>query len=679
MLVLGWHGSPLSRESHEVRGFSFHDAAAAIFRDGVLVAAIEEERLNRIKHSSVFPTRAIRFCLQQVGARLRDVDIIVTDLSEEFFDFALLQEAVSDPRSSKQTARELLSSVFEEEFQEAIGPRLRFCKHHIAHLYGTWIPSGFSEALAVCIDGDGDGAAGLICHCEGERYRVLRTIPEALSLGKFYADQLPLLGYRRFDEYKVMGLAPYGNPRTYEALFQQMYRLTSAGRYEILSDLERLVLMKEAGLTAKMRRKGEPFEGVHKDFAAALQLSLERIVGHVLEHFQVTTGLRNLCLSGGVAHNCTMNGHVLRSKRFDHVYVQPAAHDAGNAVGAALAALYENGHRAAAGAMRHHVYLGSDIARNADLEAQLKSWAPLISHERIDQASRVAAEILAAGRVLGWVQGRSEFGPRALGNRSILADPRPAQNKQIINAMVKKREDYRPFAPSVLQDRVGEFFEVPSQDSDFPFMVMTLQVRPEKRSVLGAITHIDGSARVQSVSRRVNPLYHALIEEFDKLTGVPIVLNTSFNNNVEPIVDSVEDAIVTFLTTGIHALIIGDYLISKREGAQLAQATLDLSASVRPTHKLVRRVSSSGGESFAIESNYDEPAVSVSAELFQVLLRATPAATLRQTCHELGVAEPDTQGGLGPELLRLWALRALRLHPPSVKIAPQRGTATALG
>jgi len=271
MLILGWHGSPLLRESQDVRGFSFHDGAAAIVRDGQLVCAIEEERLNRVKHSSFFPARALRFCLREAGARITDVDAIVTDLAEDFFDFALLQEAVLDPRATRLGARALLARVFEQEFGCDVGARIRFCKHHIAHLFSAWFPSGFTEALAVCLDGDGDGSAGLIAHCRGNSFRILRNLPQELSLGNFYTGLLPLLGYQRFDEYKVMGLAPYGDPMRYAPVLRQMYQLQPEGRYSLVPELERLLILKDAGLTQQMRRKGEPFERAHQDFAAALQ------------------------------------------------------------------------------------------------------------------------------------------------------------------------------------------------------------------------------------------------------------------------------------------------------------------------------------------------------------------------------------------------------------------------
>jgi carbamoyltransferase len=554
MIVLGWHGNPVIREFQDSTSFSWHDAAAAIMADGKLIAAIEEERLNRVKHSNVFPARAIRFCLKEARIGLGEVDAIVTDCSEHICEMLTVRAMADEPRRAFQDGRDLIATAFEQEFDMDVREKLRFCKHHLAHLWGTWYASGFREALAVSLDGEGDAESGLVAHCNGKGLRFLRHLPEQLSLGHFYMARLSFMGYRRFDEYKVMGLAPYGDPRVFESLFRRMYELHPEGRFTILPEPQIMKIMLDAGLVAKFRRKGEPFTREHKDFAAALQATLERIAMHIIRHFQRHTGSRSLCLSGGVAHNCAMNGALLRSGLFDRVYVQPAAHDAGNAVGAALSVVREAEEPIDSNFMPH-VFLGTDIGSSDEVGRELRRWEPLIKIRRVTDPAETGAELLARGLVIGWVQGRSEFGPRALGNRSILADPRPLENKRIINAMVKKREDYRPFAPSVIEERLEDYFDVPNGTERVPFMTIVLPVREAARSHLAAVTHVDGSARVQSVSREHNPRYHALIEAFGRVTGFPIVLNTSFNNNAEPIVDSVDDAVAAFLTTGIQRIV----------------------------------------------------------------------------------------------------------------------------
>src|SRR5262249_1296171 len=283
---------------------------------------------------------------------------------------------------------------------------------------------------------------------------------------------------------------------------------------------------------------------------ASLQETLEDIAFHTIRYYRQVTGQKRLCLAGGVAHNCTLNGKLLYSGLFDDVFIQPAAHDAGCALGSAMHAYLQ-----AKGSLSRprldHVFWGSDAGADDEIESTLSRWTELVEFEKVDNVAERAAQLLAGGSVIGWVQGRSEFGPRALGNRSILADPRPAENKRVINAMVKKREGYRPFAPSVPEEDAADIF-VPPPMKTAPFMIFVVDVREHQRALLGAVTHVNGSARVQTVSRSTNARYHRLLAEFKALTGVPVLLNTSFNNNAEPIVDSVEDAVVCYLTTGLH-------------------------------------------------------------------------------------------------------------------------------
>jgi carbamoyltransferase len=664
VVILGWHGNPEVLESNDSSSLSYHDSAAVILRDGAVVAAIEEERLNRVKHSSFFPWRAIRFCLAEANVTLREVDAIVTDSAEDFCDFVVTRDAADDPLRPFANGRDVISATFDKVFGIDVSQKLRFCRHHIAHLYGAWYPSGFLDGLAVCLDGDGDGASGLIATCRDADFKILRYLPEAISLGHFYAQQLFFLGYQAFDEYKAMGLAPYGDPAVYKSLFQRMYGLLPEGRFAIAPWNDRVLLMTENGLMKRARRKGEAFRQEHRDFAAALQAALEQIVEHVVIHFKRVSGNRNLCLSGGVAHNCKLNGNLLRSGRFQQIYIQPAAHDAGNALGAALAVAHEAGQSIQRNILRH-LFFGSDIGSTTVIGDRLSAWAPLVSVRELSDAPQIAAELLAGGSVVAWVQGRSEFGPRALGNRSILADARPAENKRIINSMIKTREEYRPFAPAILEEKLGEYFEVPTGMTAAPFMVITLGVREHVQKILGAVTHVDGSARVQSVSRIENPRFHALIEAFGRLTGVPVVLNTSFNNHAEPIVDSIDDAVATFVTTGIHALIIGDWLVQKLPGSLLTDALLDLVPVVAPARKMTRRPSEDGSWRFQIESTASRysaaPPVAVSENLFRLLLD-DDNSSIRVRC-EARKYDAALLSRLGAEILQLWSARAVRLAP----------------
>jgi carbamoyltransferase len=676
MLVLGWHGGVKAREAEDFGvGYSSHDGAAVLLRDGRIVAAVEEERLNRVKHSNFFPARAIRYCLQEANVSLQDLDVIVTDCLQSVLDEFIIVETLNDPAEPVVDGLRWLAGTFAREFGCDVHAKLRCYRHHMAHLHGAFIPSNFREALVICLDGEGDGQSGLVARCGPDGVDVLRQLTAAQSLGDLYTKAISILGYRRFDEYKVMGLAPYGDPKVWAPVFGAMYELKPDGEYTIAPDDVKLASVIKAGMFDMVRRRGEPFTQQHMDFAAGLQHALETIALHVIRHFREATGLRNLCLSGGVAHNCTMNGKVLRSGMFERVFVQPAAHDAGNALGAALGVLRDAKVPIVPDPLPS-LYLGPHIGENDAIERRLRAWAPLIDFAKVDDAPAVAARFIADGQVIGWAQGRSEFGPRALGNRSILADPRPAENKNIVNAMVKKRESYRPFAPSVTEEHLRDYFELPEGPDGLPFMIMVVPVRPEQRAVLQAVTHVDGTARAHSVSARSNPRFHALIEAFGRITGVPVVLNTSFNNNAEPIVDSVDDAVACFLTTGIHRLVIGDFVVSKADLPPGDPALLQL-APVVPLHrKLVRRMTAPGKPRYQIESTansyFAEGAVVVSEDAFRLLLADEDLMPTLERCARLGIKDEEHLARLGSELFDLWQRRAIALRPAEPLLAPVR-------
>jgi carbamoyltransferase len=664
MLILGWHGRPQPLEEEDPVTATFHDASAVLLRDGVVVAAIEEERLSRQKHTRAFPARAIRFCLAQGHATLRDIDAIVTDTSQSLMDDLVDRDAAHRPHIPFLTGRDAIARAFEREFAVDVADRLQFCNHHVAHLCGVVYPSGFSNGMAITLDGSGDHASGLVATFKGREFQVLRHLPEVHSLGHFYQQQLFFLGYQQFDEYKAMGLAPYGDLSVYSAYFRRLYTLLPQGRFEILPVYNRWQVMREFGLTSVARRKGQPFTQAHKDFAAGLQATLERIADHLIRHFQRVTGATHLCISGGVGHNSTLNGKVLCSGLFEQVYVQPAAHDAGNALGAALSIAHKAGEPLRDNLLTH-VFLGTDVGESDKIGECLKAWGPLANAEKVRDPVEVGARLIADGSVIAWVQGRSEFGPRALGNRSILADPRPAQNKQIINAMIKKREEYRPFAPAVLEESLREYFEVPEGTRAVPFMVFVLPVKPQVRELLGAVTHVDGSARVQSVRREENPLFHSLIGAFGRLTGVPVVLNTSFNNNAEPIVDSVDDAVVTLLTTGLHALIVGDWLVSRRSDENLMNALPDFVPALAGGRGLTWRPSGTSTAGFHIEGpagHYPPPPLTpVSPEVFGLLLE-DDTDSIRVRCDRSGY-DSATLTRICKELFELWTRRLVSLAP----------------
>lgn len=667
MLVMGISGGPF--KTHEdgsalISRFAFHDGSAVLLDSGEVVAGIEGERLNRIKHSNKFPIEAIRFCLECYGAKLQDVDYLAYYSEEACVDRAL--EAWNEHRALQNhrfveyhDAKHLLQGLLSSEFDYDIPPeKLVFVSHHYAHALSAFLPSGFDESLILTLDAQGDNESGRVMIGKGSTLDLLASLPVSNSLGGFYVTIIRVMGFQQFDEYKAMGLAPYGDPARFRDVFKGFYDLLPDGEYalnwEEISKLSRAM---------KIRRPEEEFTREHMDVAAALQESLEEIVFHVLANYKESTGQRNLCFAGGIAHNCSLNGKILDSKMFDRVFVQPAAHDAGCAYGAALL-VHANKSEVKVPTF-DHLYWGSDIGdNNAVLEA-LTPWRDRISVLEVPDIFSRTAALIASGSVIGWVQGRSEFGPRALGNRSILADPRPAKNKEIINAMVKKREAFRPFAPSILEEYAEEFFEVDASNRDLAYMVFVVRVRPTKRGILGAVTHVDGTARIQTVSRRTNEKYWRLISAFNEITGIPVLLNTSFNNNAEPIVDSVEDAVVCFLTTKLNYLVVGNCLISKKSGPP---GYLDMIPSL-PRYAMICQTKKTDIKDQSVvvyecRNNFDSSLkIELSPEAFDILVRADGKATLAELTADLGNSRRLNANALNQELHDLWSRRVISLKP----------------
>lgn len=671
MLCLGFCGglNLVHENPFEIPRAFTHDGAAVLVRDGEVIAAIEEERLNRIKHSNKFPVSSIRFCLEEAGVRIQDIDSFAFYATEEYCDSLLARIFLSRPEMKTQLrAKTVMHHLLQQQFDCQIDPaRLTFVRHHIAHAVSAYALSGFDKSLVMAIDGYGDFLSGLVAIGEGDSLREIETFPQSKSLGVLYLDVIQFLGYGSFDEYKVMGLAPYGDPSVYRPNLRGLYELFPEGGYDLHLDRIQSALMGKI----KIRKKGEPFTQEHKDLAAGLQEALEEIALHVVTHRRHATGQRNLCLAGGVAHNCTMNGKILYSGLFDDVFVQPASHDAGCALGAALSMCQSQGKHAPRRQMEH-VYWGTDIGAKDEIAAELEKWDSLISFEHSPNVALDAAKLMADGYVLGWVQGKSEFGPRALGNRSILADPRPEENKGRINQMVKKREAYRPFAPSVLEEDAADYFELPSGNTSYPFMIFVVNVRKEKRELLGAITHVDGTARIQTVSRSGNPRYWELIRAFKDLTGVPVLLNTSFNNNVEPIVDSVEDSIVSFLTTGLDYLVVGDFIAAKRASSWKDRLPLDLSL---PEYVRVQQTRASTGAGKTairceLRTTFDSRVqVPISNSLCRLLMEITEPTPVQDLLHEHGIDSEHEQQAMVDELTNLWVQRLVHLAPTSGRAA----------
>jgi carbamoyltransferase len=639
-----------------------HDAAAVLIVDGQVVAAYEEERLNRIKHSGKLPVQAIGRCLEMGGIRLDEVDKIVFYCAEPQMKYESILHRNQYRNFSYTDPKAWLAEVLGRHFAVNVSrEQVMLENHHYCHAASAYYMSGYDQALVVTIDGASpEGYAGIVLSAEGDSMKLLGQITNENSLGSFYSLVIEFLGYTTHDEYKVMGLAPYGDPSKFRRLFKKAFTLLPEGKY-VMNRSWYYVFIDSL---SKPRLKGEPFTQEHKDVAAALQETLEMVVMHMLKHYQQVTGHKKLCMAGGVAHNCTMNGKILYAGLFDEVFIQPAAHDAGNALGGALLASRKLAPQKPTETLRH-LYWGTPVQDNDGIAQALQSWERLIAYRKSDNVVEETAKLIADGAVIGWVQGRSEFGPRALGNRSILADPRPAENKSIINAMVKKREGYRPFAPSVLEEYVGEYYVMPETRAPYSYMNFVLKTQEDKQELLGAVTHVDGTARIQTVSRDTNAKYWHLIDEFRKLTGVPILLNTSFNNNAEPIVDSVEDAIVSFLTTNINTLVIGDYVMDKKP-----VRTTDFLSFVprRPDNselKMSVDYTNDGGKRTVYEIRLhfgDRYRTTLSEEVFRLLEGSDGKRTVAELL-ELAGSGTKMAEDIVDELMDLWALRLITFRP----------------
>jgi carbamoyltransferase len=673
MLILGLcggmdrlHETTFARYNKDI-----HDSAAVLLEDGRVVAAIEQERLDRIKHSNKFPADAVRFCLRQRGATLRDVDRIVLVNREEttakyvtWMHFTLRQHV--DLLGAFDWVQTLCRQELDEDVPKE---KIVFVGHHQAHAMSAFVCSGYERGLVVTLDGLGDTESGTINLGDRRQgLRLLRDYTIDQSLGVFYQRVCYFLGFKAFSEFKVMGLAPYGDASRYRRYFEGAYTILPDGNYR--ADFTKLFpLLSELA----PRKPQDPIAQEYKDVAASLQEMLEKIVFAVLRHYRRQTQEPRLALAGGVAHNCALNGRLLYSQLFDRIYVQPAAHDGGTALGAALTVHAEVAADRGSAFDNSSVYWGRGVEACTQTD-ELDAWRDFLLVDRLNDEEALtqrAAATLAAGQVIGWVQGRSEFGPRALGNRSILADPRPAANREIINAMVKKREAFRPFAPAVLEEALHEYFDVPSDVTDLSFMTFAVKVKKDKRAVLGAVTHVDGTARVQTVSKRTNEQFWRLIDAFKRETGVPVLLNTSFNNNAEPIVDSVEDAIVCFLTTGLHQLVVDDALVSKRSIEW--RSYLPLAVTLQGWVVLAEIHQSVGDGRFetmhvathqmSMPATWKESREILSPELYRALRSADGCTSIGDLMHKAGITDPTRMQALVEELQGLWAKRYVRLRP----------------
>jgi len=568
------------------------DSAACLIRDGQLVAAAEEERFRRIKHWAGLPTRSIDYCLAEGGVSLGDVEHITINRKPGVNNWRRLGFVFThrpDPRLMIQKIRNIRSaSSAHEALEKAYGISLKaqihHVEHHLAHLASAFLVSRFDEAACISIDGFGDFASTAMGFGRSHSVEINKRVYFPHSLGIFYSALTQFIGFPHYgDEYKVMGLAPYGNPN-YRTQMREIVRVQPDGTFRLAlkyfrhhtdnvsyswnncaPEVGTLYPGRLIELLGPARKPTEPLEQKHKDIARSVQAIYEEAFFALLHALYARHPSPNLALSGGCAMNSVANGKVYLRTPFKKMYLPAAAGDAGGAIGGATYVLSQ----IANSKIRLHLdsaYSGPAFS-DEEVGRLLESKKQEISGQgcQISQVSdrdelcKRTAAMIANGKVVGWFQGRMEWGPRALGNRSILCDPRRQDMKEILNTKIKRRESFRPFAPSIVREAVGEWFE---QDDDVPFMMEVFQIRPEKRSLLPAVCHVDGSGRLQTVHADTNPLYHQLISEFCRLTSIPIVLNTSFNEN-EPVVCRPEEALDCFLRTKMDVLILGNFYIAR--------------------------------------------------------------------------------------------------------------------
>lgn len=558
---------------------AYHETSASLLKDGMLIAAVEEERFTRIKHGKSsainnpheLPIQAIRYCLETAGITLSDVASIGFSLDPErrLANKDVKDRVVAGSWGSDEGEREFyrLLNLVPQKFHEMgfIG-EFTWIEHHLCHAASTFYPSPFSQAAVLTIDGIGESSSTALAFGDGQDLTVLQEIPYPASIGFLWEKISKFLGFTEYDAYKVMGLAAYGNPTRFAEEFQRLIWPLPDGTFAV--DKTLLCFRVEdyralEGLFGTPRRvHDQPLLEVHQDIAAGLQQVTNQLVLHLVEHLYGQTGSLNLCIAGGVALNCMANEVVHRSGPFKHLYIQPAAHDAGTALGAALVIWNRLALRESREVMAH-AYWGPSFS-NDEIEKALQAMN--LQYERMPSIERAVAELLAGGYIVGWFQGRMEFGPRALGNRSLLADPRNPHMREILNSKIKHREAFRPLAPSVLYEEAHEWFDMGEPTIASDFMLMAYPTKECMKARIPAVVHVDGSSRIHTVRKEVNRRYHQLIAEFFALTGVPLVLNTSFNDS-EPIVCSPGDAIATFLKTQMDYLAIGDFLFDRQKNS----------------------------------------------------------------------------------------------------------------
>lgn len=551
----------------------YHDAAACLLKNGKVIAAAEEERFTRKKHDSEFPKKAISYCLKEARIKVQDIDyigfydkpllkferILLTYISTFPRGYKAFKAAVSIWIKRKLWTREIIRKELDYK------GKIYFIEHHLSHAASSFLVSPFKEAAILTIDGVGEWATATLGKGKENKVELTHELRFPHSLGLLYSAFTYYLGFKVNDgEYKIMGLAPYGKPVYFDKIIKNLLDLKEDGSFKLNMDY----FAYHYGDVATNNKFHDLFEGSprkseteltqkHKDIAASIQKATEEIVLRMVNHLYKKTKLKNLCLAGGVALNCVANGRILKETPFKNIFIQPAAGDDGGAVGAA-AFIYHSILKNQREFIWENTYWGPKFS-NKEIQDYLEKNNILFKEYSDQEIAKIGAKLIADQKIIGWFQGRMEFGPRALGSRSILADAQNKENWQKVNLKIKFRESFRPFAPTVLEEESNKYFDL---NCPSPYMLLVSQV---KKKNIPAVTHVDNSARIQTIDRKDNPLYHGLIKEFQRLSGCPVIINTSFNVRSEPIVCTPHDAFLCFMKTEMDYLVLGNFLIDKKK------------------------------------------------------------------------------------------------------------------
>lgn len=564
------------------------DSSACLLVDGKIVCAFEEERFTRIKHWAGFPVQSIINCLKDANCTIDDIDYITISRDPKYNLLKKIFYSLKNPRLLINSFNRIKNSykikTLEYEFEKQLGlsvlefrKKIKYVEHHSSHLASAFFASPFNESAILSIDAFGDFSSTVLAYGKGNKITKLEEVNFPHSIGQFYTACTQYLGFHYYgDEYKVMGLAPYGNP-IYLDKISEILIIDNDGLFRLNLDFfthhitgVQTQIMENNDPTPSLfyssefekllgpsRKPNEELTQYHKDLASSIQKHCENVIFHLINRLHKKIGGVNLSIAGGCAQNSVANGKISRNTNFKNIYIPPAGHDAGTSIGSAL---YLYNHVLGYDKMPPMLnpYLGT-FAKNDEIEILLKEKGVSYEYYNDNELTKVVAKYLNDGKVVGWFQGRAEFGPRALGGRSILVDPRREDAKDLLNSKIKRRESFRPFAPSILKEKVADYFEI---IDEVPFMEKVFPIKEDKHNLIKAVTHVDGSGRLQTVDKNVSPKYYNLIEEFNKLTGVPILLNTSFNEN-EPIVNLPIEALNCYLRTSMDVLVLENFVINR--------------------------------------------------------------------------------------------------------------------